>query len=170
MEPITDSDEQLAQAQAQNVQQQQQQTPMEETTSLAVINVESPNAFLSTIFPDDNNYQAADVTRDHSSVAATSAAADQDKKPKFNAIFNLNDYELNKLDENLKQKLIENGENFIQQYDNLRINYEKFKIEYEQRFIDLEAEYNQCQTKLAAELESSYFHRTKANENGGCFI
>lgn len=85
-------------------------------------------------------------------------------RPSFNAVFNLNDDELEKLDPALKQKLVENGENFIQQYDNLRITHERLKAEYEQRFVELESDYNECKDKLAAELESSYLHRTKANE------
>lgn len=85
-------------------------------------------------------------------------------RPSFNAVFNLDDEELNRLEPTLKQKLIENGENFIQQYDNLRIAHERLKTEYEQRFMELEADYTECKSKLAAELESSYLFKAKAGE------
>ena len=84
----------------------------------------------------------------------------------FNVIFNLAEDELERLEPALKQKLIENGENYIQQHDNLRINYERLKTEFEQRFMDLDAEYSECKSKLAAELESSYLYKTKANDFG----
>lgn len=84
----------------------------------------------------------------------------------FNVIFNLAEDELERLEPALKQKLIENGENYIQQHDNLRINYERLKTEFEQRFMDLDAEYSECKSKLATELESSYLYKTKANDFG----
>lgn len=86
------------------------------------------------------------------------------KQPSFNAIFNLDEDEISKLEPTLKQKLIENGENFIQQHDNLRIAHERLKAEYEQRFVELETEYSECKAKLAVELESAYMYRTKASE------
>lgn len=131
------------------------------------------NPLLSTIFADDDMTSIVVNPVVNLRPVAHSGGASGDEmiahdqtKPKFNTIFNLSDDELNKLDKSLKEKLTENGENFIQQHDNLRIVYEKFKIECEQRFIDLEAEYTECQAKLATELESSYYNKQKATENG----
>lgn len=87
-------------------------------------------------------------------------------KKSFNKIFELTDEELLLIEENLRNKIIKNGENFIQQSDNLRITYEKFKIECEQRFIELESEYNECQTKLTTESKNHYLYKKKSDENG----
>lgn len=125
--------------------------------------ISSPPAFLGAIF----NSSTTSATT--SAAAATAAATDSNAsvittRPSFNAVFNLNDDELEKLDPTLKQKLVENGENFIQQHDNLRIAHERLKAEYEQRFLELESDYNECKDKLAVELESSYLYKTKASE------
>jgi hypothetical protein len=87
-------------------------------------------------------------------------------KRALNVIFELTDDELNKLEEHFRQKLQKNGGNFLQQHEQLKTSYEKFKIEYQQQFMDLESEYNECQTKLATETKNSHLFRIKANENG----
>ena len=90
-------------------------------------------------------------------------------KRAFFTIFELSDDELNKIEEHVRHKIVHNGENFLQQHDTLRGNYEKFKIEYEQRFVELEADFNESQSKLGAELKNAQLFRIKANENGDYF-
>lgn len=119
----------------------------------------SSSPLLSTVFNPSTSMTAASML-----LAGVDSNATVTTRPSFNAVFNLDDDELNKLDAALKQKLVENGENFIQQHDNLRIAHERLKAEYEQRFVELETDYNECKDKLAVELESSYLYRTKANE------
>jgi hypothetical protein len=87
-------------------------------------------------------------------------------KKAFNVIFELSDDEIGKIEEHVRNKIINNGENFLQQHETLKANYEKFKIEYEQRFIELEADFNESQTKLGLELKNSHTFRLKATENG----
>lgn len=119
----------------------------------------SSSPLLSTVFNPSTSMTAASML-----LTGVDSNATVTTRPSFNAVFNLDDDELNKLDAALKQKLVENGENFIQQHDNLRIAHERLKAEYEQRFVELETDYNECKDKLAVELESSYLYRTKANE------
>jgi len=87
-------------------------------------------------------------------------------KKAFSVIFELSDDELGKIEEHVRNKILNNGENFLQQHEHLKANYEKFKIEYEQRFIELEADFNESQTKLGLELKNSHTYKLKATENG----
>jgi len=87
-------------------------------------------------------------------------------KRAFSVIFELSDDELGKIEDHVRSKILNNGENFLQQHETLKGNYEKFKIEYEQRFIELEADFNESQTKLGLELKSSHTYKLKATENG----
>ena len=61
-----------------------------------------------------------------------------DKQNVLAVLFELEDIEIARLEENLRQKLVKNAENFVQQHDLLRSNFEKLKIETEQRFVELE--------------------------------
>lgn len=91
---------------------------------------------------------------------------DSTYKRAFYTLFELTDEDLNKIEDHIKQKIIQNGENFLQKHDALQSSYEKFKIEYEQRFIELESEFTECQTKLSIESKNSHLYQIKANENG----
>ena len=84
-------------------------------------------------------------------------------KRAINTILELSDDELNKIEEDLKNKIIRNSENFFNQYENLR---EKLKIEFEQQFLELETKYNECRIKLESESPNSHLNQTKANEFG----
>ena len=88
------------------------------------------------------------------------------RKRAFSDILELDDDELSKVEEHLKNKIVKNCENFLHKHDQLRASYEKFKIEYEQRFIELEAEYIECQTRLEAESKNCHLFQLKASENG----
>lgn len=87
-------------------------------------------------------------------------------KRAFQTIFELTDEELNKIEDHLRQKIVQNGENFLQKHDNLQRDYEKIKIEFEQRFIELETEFNECQIKLSTESKNAHLYQIKATENG----
>lgn len=89
-----------------------------------------------------------------------------DYKRVFYSIFELNDEELAKIEDHLREKLQSHGENFLQKYDNLQASYEKFKIECEQRFIELESEYTECQAKLSIESKNAHLYHSKSAENG----
>ena len=84
-------------------------------------------------------------------------------KRAINTILELSDDELNKIEEDLKNKIIRNSEIFFNQYENLR---EKLKIEFEQQFLELETKYNECRIKLESESPNSHLNQTKANEFG----
>jgi hypothetical protein len=103
-------------------------------------------------------------TLDTIEVAQTSGGSSY--KQMLSTIFDLSDDDLQSVAEHVRDKLVRNGESFLQQHDNLRAAYEKFKIEYEQRFIELESDFNECQSKLTVESKNSYLFRLKANENG----
>jgi hypothetical protein len=123
---------------------------------------DSSNAFTFTgLSPEENIEMIAGVNSE-----SNEAAYSLNYKRSFNKIFELTDDELNLIEETLRNKIIKNGENFIQQNDNLRITYEKLKIECEQRFVELESEYNECQSKLSVESKNSFLFRKKADENG----
>ena len=117
-----------------------------------------------------NNPAAENLTLENNSALLVSNDEQQNQlisyKQMLSIIFELTDEDLAKVEEHLRDKLIRNGEIFLQQHDTLRSNYEKFKIEYEQRFVDLESEFNECQNKLTQESKNSYLFRQKANENG----
>jgi hypothetical protein len=87
-------------------------------------------------------------------------------KRAINTILELSDEELNRIEENLRFKIIKNSENFLNQFDNLRASNEKLKIEFEQHFLDLEAEYKECRAKLESESKSNHLNQMKANEFG----
>lgn len=89
-----------------------------------------------------------------------------DKQNVLAVLFELEDNEIARLEENLRQKLVKNAENFVQQHDLLRSNFEKLKIETEQRFVELEAEFTECQAKLSVEAKNAHLYKLKANENG----
>jgi len=85
-------------------------------------------------------------------------------KRAINTILDLSEDELNRIEDYLRLKIVKNSENFLNQYDNLRATGEKLKIEYEQQFLELEAEYNECQTKLESESRNAHLNQIKANE------
>ncbi|CAF0709464.1 unnamed protein product [Brachionus calyciflorus] len=86
-------------------------------------------------------------------------------KRAFFTMFELTDEELNKIEEHLKEKIVSHAENFLQKHDYLQTSYEKFKIECEQRFIELEAEYTECQNKLTIESKNAHLYQIKSTEN-----
>jgi hypothetical protein len=97
---------------------------------------------------------------------AAASISGSNYKQMLSTIFELTDEDLSRVEEHLREKLVRNGENFMQQYDTLRANYEKCTIEYQQRFLELESEFNECQNKLAAESKNAYLFKLKSNENG----
>jgi len=122
---------------------------------------------LSEIIVDNTPYLNLDTNEPPSSL--TSENYNSYRKA-FNVIFELSDDEIGKIEEHVRNKIVNNGENFLQQHESLKANYEKFKIEYEQRFIELEADFNESQTKLGLELKNSHTFRLKATENGKKFL
>ncbi len=133
-----------------------------ETTGRSDFENQSEDAFGAFNVQSENE----NTTNNETGLTAHESENNLNYKKSFNKIFELTDEELYVIEENLRNKIIKNGENFIQQNDNLRIAYEKFKIECEQRFIELEAEYNECQTKLTNESKNCYLYKKKADENG----
>jgi hypothetical protein len=133
-----------------------------ETTGTSGLDNQSEDTYGAFNLQSDNE----NTTNNESCVTAHESTNNLNYKKSFNKIFELTDEELFLIEENLRNKIIKNGENFIQQSDNLRITYEKFKIECEQRFIELEAEYNECQAKLTTESKNCYLYKKKADENG----
>ena len=77
----------------------------------------------------------------------------------------MQDDEIDRIEEHLRSKLIENGEKFYLKYENLRISNEKYTIENEQRFVELEAEYNECQQKLGVESKNAHMYKLQADQN-----
>ena len=121
---------------------------------------------LSEIIVDNSPFLNLDTNEPPSSLSENYNSY----KKAFNVIFELSDDEIGKIEEHVRNKIVNNGENFLQQHESLKANYEKFKIEYEQRFIELEADFNESQTKLGLELKNSHTFRLKATENGKKFF
>ena len=90
-------------------------------------------------------------------------------KQAIHTILELNEEELVKIEENLRNKILKNGENFLQKYDLVRADNEKIKIEFEQNFAELESSYIDLQSKFETELKNSHLYQAKANENGNSF-
>jgi hypothetical protein len=121
---------------------------------------------------DENNY----LNNNNNQISGTGSTSNSSEinlnettnniisKRAINTILELSEDELNRIEDYLKLKIIKNSENFLNQFDNLRATSEKLKIEYEQQFIELEAEYNECQTKLESESRNSHLNQIKANE------
>ena len=122
------------------------------------LNQEGSNSFANFNLPPSDNAQFGEET------------SSLNDKRSFNKLFELTDDDLNLIEENLRLKIIKNGENFIQQSDAVRISYDKFKIECEQRFIELESEFNECQSKLSVESKNSFLYKKKNDENGRFFV
>jgi hypothetical protein len=121
---------------------------------------------------NDNNDIMTMVTEDNPLVLSEaneqSSASNQlsfNPKKALNLIFNLQDDEIDRIEEHLRSKLMENGEKFYLKYENLRISNEKYTIENEQRFVELEAEYNECQQKLGVESKNAHMYKLQADQN-----
>ena len=87
-------------------------------------------------------------------------------KHAVNVMLELGEEELIKIEENIRKKILKNGESFMQKYDEMRAANEKVKVEYEQHFIELESTYIDTQSKLETELKNSYLNQSKSTEHG----
>lgn len=87
-------------------------------------------------------------------------------KHALNVMLELGEEELIKIEENIRKKILKNGESFMQKYDEMRAANEKVKVEYEQHFIELESTFVETQSKLETELKNSYLNQSKSTEHG----
>ncbi len=87
------------------------------------------------------------------------------KQKILNVIFHLSEEEIDRIEDHLREKLIENGERYVQDHDQLRSTHERLRIEYQQRLIELESEFVENQEKLSTESKNAHLYRLKSNEN-----
>ncbi len=87
-------------------------------------------------------------------------------KRAINTLLELNDDELMKIEENLRMKILKNGECFMQKFDCMQADMEKVKTEYEQNFKEMEAMYIETQVKFESELKNAHLFQARVNENG----
>jgi hypothetical protein len=55
------------------------------------------------------------------------------KQKILNVIFHLSEEEIDRIEDHLREKLIENGERYVQDHDQLRSTHERLRIEYQHR-------------------------------------
>ncbi len=120
---------------------------------------------------EDEPLTLAQIESIHENTLTTAATSEEladltSCKKAINTLLELSDDELMRIEENLRMKILRNGECFMQKFDCMQADHEKVKIEYEQNFKEMETMYIETQVKFESELKNAHLFQAKVNENG----